>query len=165
MTKVTNIYIDTTGFTDEQYAVADKTIGELKTGNKRRWEGVHYPDEKNYAVLTLDCDGDRGYYDSVEQMRKSPHSCKCQPVSPSDLVKMKMRAKYGEPLDLSGLKMMITGKLAEAVGQPIEVIEGITPEREEVVVSEMASGLYSAGIVSLEAYRAVKNAIHIYAKG
>ena len=88
MTKVTNIYIDTTGFTAEQYAITERAIDELKTGQRRGWLGIESPIDKAYRVLTLDRDGDRGYYDSVGQMRGAKYSSSCKPVTLEKLLEM-----------------------------------------------------------------------------
>ena len=162
MTKVTNIYIDTTGFTAEQYAVADKTIGELKTGNECGWGGVHYPDEKNYAVLTLDCDGERGYYDNVSQMRKSPNSFGCQPVSLSDLVEMELRANYEESLKLKKFRIIVDGKPADDKGRQITTIDRMAPEKERAIVNGVMDALLSNRLISKMAHGVVTGAMQGY---
>ena len=159
MTKVTNIYIDTTGFTAERYAITERAIDELKTGSNRGWLGLEDPADKSYRVLTLDCDGNRGYYDNVSQMRKSPNSFGCQPVSLSDLVEMEMRANYEESLKLKKFRIIVDGKSADNSSQPITTIDRMTPEKERDIVCAVSSGLYSARLISTDAYRVISNSM------
>lgn len=162
MTAVTNIYIDTTGFDDGQRDIAERAIDELKTGSRRGFFGLEDPKDKEYRVLTLDCDGDRGYYDSVARMRRSPYSRKCQPVLLSDLVEMKLRADYEESLKLKKFRTIVDGKPADDNRQPITVIDRMTPEKERAIVSGVMDGLLSNRLISKMAHGVVTGAMHGY---
>ena len=164
MTKVTNIYIDTTGFTDEQYAATDKALDELKSGDIAGHGSHEGPKIKHYRVMTLDHHGNRWYYNSVAQMLKSPNACECTQVSLSDLVEMGVRANYEESLKLKKFRIIVDGKSADNSSQPITTIDRMTPEKERDIVCAVSSGLYSARLISTDTYRVIINSMADYAE-
>ena len=165
MTKVTNIYIDTTGFTDEQYAAADSAMDGLKSSDIIGWPvGDIHPDTKAYPILCIDCAGDRQYQNNVDEFDEDDDAKYCQPVLLSDLVEMKLRANYEESLKLKKFRIIVDGKPADDNLQPITVIDRMTPEKERDIVCAVSSSLYSARLISTDAYRVIINSMADYAE-
>ena len=162
MTKVTNIYIDTNGLNDEQYAAADKALDELKSGDIVGHGSHEGPKSKHYLVMVLDHHGNRWYYNSAAQMLKSPNACKCQPVLLSDLVEMKLRANYEESLKLKKFRVIVDGKPSDNNSQPITTIDRMTPEKERAIVNGVVDALLSNRLISKMAHGVVTGAMQGY---
>ena len=88
MTKVTNIYIDTTGFTDEQYDKTNKALDELKGNGFEGWSLEEAAKPAHATFLFLDCDGCRQYFDDLEEAKHYFLLRDCRPASFDELLEM-----------------------------------------------------------------------------
>ena len=155
MAKVTNIYIDTTGFTDEQYAAADSAMDALKSIKQAGWPvGDASPRFKRYPVLGIGASGERQHLNTVDELLCAASTRSCVKIGLHDLLLLQMESVAGKSMEI--------GKLTLTANPPITTIDRMTPERERAVVNGLMDALLSNRLISKMSHGVVTGAMQGY---